>query len=405
MFSLDLNRRFGGLGRAFWALQVGLLLSRAGQFVQPILTFWLTGAFGLSVTQAGAVVAVYGLGSTLGTALGGLVADRFGRRATLLFSAAGSAVALFALSETGSIARVVPGAFLLAFVYDLHRPAVHAMVADLVEPADRVRAYALTYVTVNLGFSVAPALAGWLAGYSFRGVFLAAAAVQVVWALFIAFRLPESRPAAVTRASVGFAPVLRDRVFLLWLGALVLATLVPHQGFVALSAWMTWEGFTPATFGSVIALNGVLIVLVQPWVSEVVARHSVVRMFMLGAVLQGVGFAMHGLGRGIPGHVAAVVVWTLGEIVTAPVTSAVVANLAPPDLRGRYQGLVAMAFAIASMLGPLLGAAVLDAWGRVLWAACLGVGLVAAGAMAALGPALRRRLAVGEAFVAERMGA
>lgn len=392
----EILRRVSGLGRPFWWLQLGLFLNRSGQFVQPLLTFWLTGTFALSVTGAGAVVGVYGLGSVLGTALGGLIADRLGRRFTLLFSACGSALALLALSRAEHLALVVPVAFFLALLYDCHRPAVHAMVADVVAPVDRVRAYALTYVTVNLGFSVAPALAGWLAGYSFGLVFLAAAAVQLAWAGFVFHRLPETRPAPDPgRTEHGFGPVLKDRVFVLWLGALALSALVPHQGFVALAAWMKLQGHSAATFGSVIALNGVLIVLIQPWAAELIGRRDPVHMFVIAALLQGIGFGMHGLAVGVAGHAVAVTVWTLGEIASAPVVSAVAARLAPPDLRGRYQGMVAGAFAVASMVAPVLGGAVLDRWGAAVWVGCVLVGVVSAAAMFALGPSLRRRMAEG----------
>jgi MFS family permease len=393
-FAPELARRFGGLGSAFWWLQLGLFLNRSGQFVQPLLTFWLTGVHGLTVTRAGMVVAVYGLGSTLGTALGGLVADRVGRRTALLISAVGSACALVALASARHVSEVVPGAFALALLYDLHRPAVQAMVADVVAPADRVRAYALTYVTINLAFAFAPALAGWLAGYSYDLVFGGAAIVQLLWGAFVAVRVPETRPTAPPgRTEHGFGPVLRDRVFVLWLGALALAAMVPHQGFVALSAWMKHEGYAPSTYGSVVAVNGLLIVLIQPWVAERISRRDPIRVFIASALLQGIGFSMHGLGLGVPGHVAAVAVWTAGEIVAAPVTSAVVADLAPPELRGRYQGLVAMAFAAASTIAPMLGAAAIDAWGRVFWVACMVVGALAACCMALLGPSLRARRA------------
>lgn len=384
----ELTRRFGGLGRPFWALQVGLLLNRAGQFVQPLLTFWLTTVFSLSVTGAGAVVAVYGLGGTLGATLGGVLADRYGRRFVMLLSAAGATVTLVALAGAQHI-----GAFTLALAYDLHRPAVYAMVADLVPPRDRIRAFSLTYVTVNVGFAVAPALAGWIAGYSYPAVFLAAAAVQVAWALFVVRGLTETQAAPHPDAPPSrLRDALNDRVFVMWLAAVALASLVPHQGFVALAAWMKHQGHAASTFGAVLGLNGLLIVLIQPWVSPILTSLDPPRVMAVGCALQGLGFALHGLQFGVPGHVFAVVVWTSGEIIASPLYSAVVASLAPAALRARYQGLLGMAFSFAGVVGPLVGAAVLDQWGAALWAGCLVVGVAAGGAMLRLGPALRGRL-------------
>lgn len=389
--------RFRGLPPRFWWLWGGLAVNRAGQFVQPLLTFYLTKERGFSLAAAAGVVSAYGFGSVLGAFAGGVVADRLGRRTALLLSAVSSAVMLLLLARARAYEEIVVAAVGLAFVFDLHRPAVHAMVADLVPPVDRLRAYALLYVAVNLGFAAAPTLAGWLAGQGYGLIFAGAAAVQVGWALFVATALPESRPEPVAGApTVGIEVALRDGPWLAFLAVTTLVALLPHQGFVALSAWMAGQGHDPATFGSVMGLNGLLIVLVQPWVAPIVARHDPMRVFALSCLLYGAGFAMHGLGAAVALHLAAVSVWTLGEIIGAPVLSTVCATLAPPAARGRYQGMLATSFAAAGCVGPLLGAGVMQrVGGAVLWAGCLGLGVCAAGLGLALGPRLRRRLAEG----------
>lgn len=388
-----LRARFGGLGAPYWSVWLGLFLNRSGQFVPPLLTWWLTGSHGLSFSQAGAVVALYSLGGAIGVTTGGVVADRVGRRATLLVSAASAAVVLAALSFSAALPVVILGAFALALAQDLHRPAVMAMVADLVPVADRVRAYALLYVAVNLGFSFAPALGGWLSGQGFATVFAGAALVQLAWGIFAWRRLPETRPKAAAELPGSLREVLSDRVYLLFLAVLAGQAILPHQAFVALAGWMKAEGFDAATYGAVIAFNGVLIVLVQPWVAPRVAREDPVRVFCVASLLQGLGFAMHGLGLGVPGHLGAIAVWTMGEILAAPVTSSVIAALAPEHLRARYQGMGAVAFATAGMAGPLLGGWLLDHVGGGIWPACLALGISGALGMAALGPRLRARLA------------
>jgi len=390
-----LASRFGGLPRQFWWIWAGLLLNRAGVFVQPMMTFYLTRERGMSLPEAAGVVAVYGAGSAAGSILGGQLADRLGRRATMLASAVAGALGLLLLAAARGGPATAAAAFVLALVWDAHRPAVHAMVADLVPAVDRARAFSLQYVAVNLGFAIAPALAGWLAGYGYALVFQAAAVVQVAWALFVWAALPETRPilSSVQRTGAGLLTALRDGVYLRFLGLCVLLTLMPHQGFVALPAWMGSQGHSEATFGTVIALNGVLIVLIQPWLADRVGKRDVPAVFAVASVLYGVGFALHGVHPAVWVHALAVTIWTLGEILVAPVQSSVAATLAPAEARGRYQGLMGTSFSVAGMLAPLVGAAVMERWGgQALWFGCLGAGALCVLGILRLGPALRSRL-------------
>lgn len=396
-----LRARFGGLPRAFWWVWLGLLLNRAGVFVQPLLTFYLTESQGLPLTDAAAVVSIYGAGSVAGSLLGGISADRLGRRITLIGSAFAGAAGLVLLGEARGFWPIAAAAFGTALVWDLHRPAVHAMVADLIPPADRVRAFGLQYVAVNLGFAVAPALAGWLAGIGYGVLFQAAAAVQIGWALFVLAFLPETRSAhaaAAARApgSAGLGTALRDGVYVRFLVLCVLLCLLPQQSAVALSAWMAAQGHGPATFGTVIALNGVLIVLVQPWIVEAVGRRDVPRVFMVAALLYGVGFFLHGVSPLVAVHALAVATWTMGEILVAPVQSGVAATLAPPEARGRYQGLMGTSFSTAGMIAPVLGAWTMAHFGgHAVWIGCLLVGLGCAAGMVGMAPGLRGRLGAG----------
>jgi len=111
------------------------------------------------------------------------------------------------------------------------------------------------------------------------------------------------------------------------------------------------------------------------------------------ALLLGVGFFLHGVGSAVAMHAVAVAVWTLAEILQSPTSSAVVARLADPAARGRYQGVFTMSWGLASCLGPLLGTQVLDRAGPwALWGGCLGIGVAAAAGFLAWRPAFRRRI-------------
>jgi MFS family permease len=308
--------RFGGLPARFWWIWCGLLLNRAGVFVQPLLTFYLTQAKGFSLTQSALVASIYGGGAAVGSLLGGQSADRLGRRATLLISAFAGAAGLLVLEAMETLPSIGAAAFLLALCWDLHRPAIHAMVADLIPTADRVRAFGLQYVAVNLGFAIAPALAGWLAGFGYPLLFRAAAGVQLIWAFFVMVALPETRPHAIPTGDrpAGLLTALQDSAYVRFLFLGMLLALLPFQGFVALAAWMGSQGHSEATFGTTIALNGVLIVLVQPWIGSWVGKQDVPKIFMASSLLYGIGFALHGVSPLILVHALAVLIWTSGEI-------------------------------------------------------------------------------------------
>jgi MFS family permease len=184
-----------------------------------------------------------------------------------------------------------------------------------------------------------------------------------------------------------------DHPFVVYVAITLVLALVPCQS-TALSAHMTWQGFTPAAFGGVIAVNGIVIIVLQPAISTWSARHDPTRMIALGAVCYGAGFAIHGLATSVWIHAAAVMVWTMGEILESPNRSAIVAAMAPADARGRYQGAIAMTFGAAQLIGPTLGTWTWQHAGPdILWASCLALGLMVAFALVATGRARRRRMA------------
>jgi MFS family permease len=144
----------------------------------------------------------------------------------------------------------------------------------------------------------------------------------------------------------------------------------------------------------VVAINGILIIALQPAISTWCARHDPTRILIAAALCYGAGLAMHGLATSLALHAAAVTVWTMGEILESPTGSTIVAAIAPADARGRYQGARSMMVGAGFLIAPKLGTWVWQREGPgTLWASCLVLGIVVALALAATGPALRRRMA------------
>lgn len=367
-----------------------MLINRLGGFVVPFLALYLTRERGMSVAAAGVVVALWGAGSLASGPVGGILTDRIGRRRTLLAGCGLGAVAMLHLGIARTPVHVAVAAAMLGFFGDLIRPALNAAISDIVVVGDRPRAYALLYWAYNLGFSIAAVVGGAMADVSFVLLFAADAATTLVFGVLVWRYLPETRPA---RNDAPDAPrplslwtPYRHGAFLAFIAITFVVSVAFLQFIVALPLDMVAHGLAPRSYGLLVAINGVLIVLVQPLLVKLIDRLRPIDTQAIGAVLTGVGFGMTALAGGPPMYAASIVVWTLGEIAMAPVTPAIVASFAPPELRGSYQGAMQIAFGGALLTAPIVGTAILGAFGgATLWGACLVVGLLAAVGFVVLG--------------------
>jgi MFS family permease len=389
----------GGLPRPFWFIWAGTFVNRCGSFVMPFMAIYLTEARGLSLTQAGLVVALYGAGGSVAAPLGGFLADHVGRRATMLIALAMGGVGMIALGFAERLEVIAPTFFMVAVFAEMYRPGMQAAVADLVPVADRVRAYGLIYWVINLGFAIGLAVGGVLAGRSFLWLFVGDGVTTLLFALLIWHGVPETRPVRAPRAhghpaASGWADFLapyRDLPFVGFLALHFLFWLIFQQSGTTFPLDMTAHGVSKSMFGLILGLNGLLIVLIQPLLGPFLARRDRSKTLAVGAVLVGVGFGLNAVAGVVPLYALGVVIWTVGEIWVLPVSNTMVADLAPRDLRGRYQGAYGLAFALAMCAAAPLGTLILERLGSVtLWSGCLALGLTIAAGQLVLAPSLRR---------------
>ncbi|MET9961063.1 MFS transporter [Streptomyces sp. NPDC006326] len=364
-----------GLPRAFWWLWASTLVNRLGAFVATFMTLYLTLERGYSASFAGLVAALHGLGGVVSSLAAGVMTDRLGRRPTLMAAQASTAFSVALLGFMEDPAAIAAVALLVGFTSNASRPAVHAMMADIVPPQDRVRAFSLNYWAINLGFAVSSAAAGLIAEYSYLAGFLGEAALTLACAVLVYVKLPESRPqrSAAGTAEAGAADgaedrtrmgtVLRDGRFMGVVGLSFLISMVFSQGFYGLPVTMGAAGFSPADYGLVIAVNGVLIVLLQIPVSRFIEHRDPRRLLVVSALLAGYGFALTAFAGPLWAYTLTVCVWTLAEIVNSPTQMSLVARLSPVHGRGRYQGMYTLSWAVASLVAPLLAGFVIDRYG------------------------------------------
>ncbi|MFF9816695.1 MDR family MFS transporter [Streptomyces sp. NPDC014006] len=371
-----------GLPRAFWWLWTSTLVNRLGAFVATFMALYLTLDRGYSASYAGLVASLHGLGGVVSSLAGGVMADRLGRRPTLLIAQTATAASVALLGFMSDPVAIAAVAFLVGMASNASRPAVQAMMADIVRPEDRVRAFSLNYWAINLGFAVSSMAAGFIAEVSYRAGFLIEAGMTLVCAIVVFLKLPESRPVQSVDApkapDVGLGTVLRDGRFMGVVGLSFLVALIFQQGSVGLPVAMGTAGFTPADYGLAIAVNGVLIVVLQIPVTRFIEHRDPRRLLVASSLLAGYGFGLTAFAGSVGVFALTVCVWTLAEIVNAPTQTGLVVRLSPVHGRGRYQGMYTLSWSVAALVAPLMSGAVIDRFGPVwLWAITAVVGTVA----------------------------
>jgi MFS family permease len=406
------RRQAGGLPRAFWALWTGTLVNRVGYLVEPFLAYYLTGQRGLSVTSAGIVLAANGLGGIFSQFIAGAATDVIGRRATLTLGMLANGASLIALGYARGIVAIFAVTFLFGVTVDIYRPASDALVADLLPSAERPRAYGLLFWAINLGFSMAMVLGGALARAGFQWLFWADAVTCVLFGLIVWRLVPDTRPSrgrggARGRArrpgtGDGFRVVLRDPIMVGYMALSLAYTFVYLQAYTTLPLAMKLHGLPPGDFGLAMTVNGLLIVVIQPLVNVWLSRRDNVWVLAAGIAVVGLGFGLTSLADSTAWYAATVAVWTLGEIFTAGTAGAIVADLAPVHLRGRYSGMIGASWALGYLLAPLGGTRLLVLGAPVLWLSCSGLCAAASVSLLALGPAIRGRAASSSVTVPAR---
>jgi MFS family permease len=379
-----------GLPRAFWVLFAGTLVNRTGGFVLVFLAIYLTEEHGLTVPQAGAVLSLYGLAAITGGPIGGALADRIGRRPTLVASLVAGGTSMLVLGLAPNTTTVVFAAAAAGLLYEMYRPVVSAAVTDLIEPEHRPRAFGLIYWAINLGAAIAPAVGGWIAARSYRLLFAADAATTIAFGIIVWLALPETRPAAAaTQHEGGMRVVLRDRAFLILCALTLLFTIVFFQAFGGLQIDLRAHGFSTTTIGWLFAINGALIIVVQPLITGFAAKQPRTRLLAVGSLVVGAGYAMNAWAADSTWlRALSLVVWTLGEIIFVPGSWTLAADMAPPALRGRYQGVFSVAYTGGFAAAPAVGGTVIGFAGA--WWLWIGCGI--AGAAVAAGFAIFERV-------------
>lgn len=366
--------------RAFWVLVGATFVNRFGVFVIPFLTIFMTRK-GLSPAAASWAVAAYSGGAFFAAAVGGWLADRMGRNVTMALSSICGAACMMVFSQAETWWALVLLSGLTGFISELGNPAGNALVQDLVPEEHRVAAYAVLRFAVNLGWSFGPACAGFLAERSFFWLFAGDAATSAVFGVVAYFFLPRGLVTAREKSgwSHALVSIRRNREFLMLFAACVATSMVFRQTNTTYTLHFERSGLSMHWCGLVLALNGVMICLLELPLTSLTRGLHVRTAIALGYIGMGASHLVLLASNSLAAFTLLMVLFTVGEMLAFSRQQAYAASLAPEEMRGRYSGFLSFAWSIGNIAGVMLGLRAYVINPALVWWGCGVLGLVAAG--------------------------
>ena len=386
--SMNIWKSLRGLPRDVWVLSLASLINRAGTMVLPFLVLYLTRELGFSVASAGVALGVYGIGSIIVSPVAGKLSDVTGPLPIMRVSLIGTGILLLVFPFVRSYAGILAITLAWALISECFRPATLALVASIVTPEQRKPAYALVRLAINLGMSIGPAAAGFLAARSFGWIFIVdgattiAAGIVLIAVPFAAAKsfASERDARSAQRSPEPSPPIFGDRRMLFFLVAIFLTGVVFFQHEGPLSLFLVQDlGLSPAFYGALFTINTLMIVFMEVPLNGATAQWPHARALALGSFLFAVGTGAFAFATGPGTIIFGVVIWTFGEMMLFPQAAAYVAEIAPPARRGAYMGAYSLAFNISFAVGPWAGTVAFARYGaRALWLSVFAIGVVSA---------------------------
>lgn len=397
---------------AFWTYNLIVFIDRLGGFMlYPFFALYLTQKFDIGMATVGLLFAVFSISGMVGSALGGAVADRMGRRIVIIFSLILSSLSALGMGFAPTLGVFVAVSVLVGTLAHIGGPAHEAVVADLLPPDKRAEGYGIIRVVFNLAVIIAPPIAGLLIAHSYLTLFIVDAVISLISAGIVLFALPETKPQAHAQAKpetmkqtfAGYGKVFRDTPFLAFIGVTVMMTLVYLNMNSTLGVYLRDQhGLPEVGYGWLLSINAILVVLFQFWVTRRLQKYRPMLMMAAGSLLYAIGFAMYGFVPTFVLFIAAMVIITIGEMVVTPFQQSLVASFAPEHMRGRYMAVSGLSWSISFTVGPYFAGLLLDSPNpQLLWIFCGLVGTLAALGFVALNRVHRSMAPVAEPAAAD----
>lgn len=360
---------FTGLSKESWLLSFIMLINRSGTMVLPFMTLYLTGNdMHRTLSEAGIVMGLFGLGSIIGAYFGGKFSDKIGFYKVQLFTLLFGGIMFIILGQVKSYSLICVFAFLLSLINEAFRPANSSAVAFYSNPENRTRSYSLNRLAINLGWAVGASIGGLLAAYNYELLFWVDGITNILAALLLFYFLKPVIQLKKEETKEVEVPLVmsayKDKTYVWFLVLITLFACCFVQLFTTIPKYFRDDLFLNERYiGLIMAINGIIIVAIEMvLVYTLEKKNKNIQYIIIGLVLCACSF----LSLLIPGNAKIISLMmilfiTIGEIMAMPFMNTFWIQRTNDKNRGQYAALYTIAWGTANTLGPYLCSALVDA--------------------------------------------
>mgnify|MGYP003603756204 CR=1 FL=1 len=363
---------FRGFRREIWILTLVTFINRAGTMVLPFLSKYLNDDLHFSLPQIGNILVCFGLGSMVGSWLGGKLSDKIGFYKIMIFSLFVSGLMFFGLQYITSYIGLCISIFIIMVVADMFRPAMFVSLNVYAKPENRTRALTLVRLAVNLGFAAGPALGGLIImNIGYKGLFWADGATCIIAILTFWLLVKEKKKPAESKEEKALLEasresVFKDKPFWIFLFMCVITGVLFFQLFTTIPLYHKIQfDLNELQTGLLLTLNGVLIFFLEMPIVSYIERNKLdkVKIVSIGCFLMAISMFLMLLNFWVGILIIMMLFMTVAEMFAFPFSNSFAMSRAPKGHEGRYMAIFTMSFSAAHVLSAKIGMGIVDIFG------------------------------------------
>lgn len=377
---------FKGLSKEIWYLSLISLVNRAGTMVIPFLSLYLTDNLNFNKDDAGWILAFFGIGSLLGSFIGGKLTDKIGFYKVMCISLLLTGLGFIGLQYVTSFWGLCFAILLLMMVADTFRPAIFVSLKAYSKPENQTKSLALIRLAINLGMGIGPTLAGLLIETKGYKLLFWIDGITCILAIFLfTFLVKEVKQIKSSKKEELITKVknvlYKDVSYWIFIAICFLMGMMFFQYIVAFPLYAKEKFFiNEFNIGLIMGINVVLIVIFEMPMVNYLEKKGIknTKLILYASVFFGLSFLalLNNFWFGV--LIIHVIIITIGEMLGFPYTNAYAIKRAKPGFEGSYMALYAMSFSLAHIFSSKIGLTIIENYGyQINWIVTISYGVLA----------------------------